>query len=319
MNVFRSIRILWIIRVFAGIGVLVAVALTATLTYHIRVKSVGGKLHQLFPEPYSTNKHADVITYAQSLEQRELPDIEPGEQAFRNAMEMMAMGRMPEAHEKLTTIFSIFPNSSVAKSARRIVGDMNMDELLGSRNGFGRRIYKVKAGDSYLAIAARHETTIDMMVHLNSMQQLKGIQPGHELVIMPLNLRLVIDTRRQVITIWDGGRFLKEYPALSMKGIPNRSTKTSIKGVIGEHNGGVVPSHHEAYSSASKIIHLGSGNLQIRAWSSRLHVASGELSDETPTETKHDEAEIPRGILLKPHDMEELALITRKGNVVEFL
>ena len=319
MKYLSGIRILWAIRILAGLFVLTVVAITVTLTYHVRVSPLDGKLSEWFPEPGSMDPHREAILYAQSLESRELPDIEPGEQAFRKAMEMMAMGRTHEAHEKLTTIFSIFPNSSVARSARRIVGDMNMDELLGSRTGFGREIYKVKPGDSYLAIAARHNTTIEMMIHLNAMQRLKGIQPGHELIVMPLNMRLLVEPRRQVISIWDEERFLKEYPVLSMKGVPSRPTKTSIKAKIAELNGGNIPSHHESYSAANKIIQLTAGNLQIRGWDQTAPEAV-ENDSETESESTDDEGEedeIPHGILIEPHHMEELALLTRKGNSVE--
>lgn len=305
MSFLRSIRILTVVRILAGLIVLIILSLTATLAYHVHVEPVDGNLSKLLPEPGSMDPHVEAMAYARSLEDRELPDIEPGEQAFRKAHEMMAMGRMEEAHKKLTTIFNIFPNSSVARNARRIVGDMNMDELLGSRSGFGREIHKVRPGDSYLAIAANHETTVAMMIHLNSMQRLKGIQPGHELVIMPLNFRLLIEPRRQVISIWDNGSFLREYPTLSMKGVPARAARTSIKQKIAELNGGNVPSHNEAYCAANKIIQLSGPALQIRSW------------DKPIVDNAEEDEEIPHGILLKPHDMEELALLTRRGNLVE--
>ncbi len=305
MKWFSFTKVIIAVHILAGVFVLVIAGMTASLTYHVHVRPVDGKLSELLPQPGSVDPHREAILFAQSLEQRELPDIEPGEQAFRKAMEMMAAGRMQEAHEKLTTIFSIFPNSSVARSARRIVGDMNMDELLGSRSGFGRQIHKVKPGDSYLAIANKYDTTVNMMIHLNSMQRLKGIQPGHEIMVMPLNFSLKIDPRRNTISLWEGERFLKEYPALSMKGIPARASKTTIKSKIAELNGGSIPSHNEAYTAASKVIQLASPNLQIRGW------------DKPIPENELEGEEIPNGVLIEPQHMEELALLTRRGNSVE--
>ena len=305
MNFIRHIRIMWVIRAFAGLCVIIIASLTATLAYHVRVKPVEGKLSNLIPEPGSMNPHEDAISYARSLETRKLPDIEPGAQAFQKATELLAGGKLDEAREKLTTIFNIFPNSSVAKTSRRIVGDMNLDALLGASTGHGRSIYKVRPGDSYLAIAAKHDTSIPMMIHLNSMKKLRGIQPGHELVVMPLNFRLLIDQRRQAVSIWDEGRFICEYPALSMKALPSKNTKTSVKQIIAGLGGGSIPSHHPDFCEAEKIIQLNAGSLQIRGWDGPL---------ETTTE---EEDELPHGVLLSPEHMEELSLLMRRGNSVE--
>lgn len=299
-------KIIWGVRILAGLLVLLVVALTATLAYHVHIQPVEGKLSQIIPEPGSLNPHLEAIAYALSLEEREAPDIEPGEQAFRKAVELMSSGHMNEAHQKLTGIYNMFPNSSVAKNARRIAGAMNMDALLGSGSGFDRQTYQVKPGDSYLAIAAKHETTIEMIIHLNSMKQLKGIQPGHELVVMPLNFRILVEMRRNAVSIWDGGRFLTEYPALAMNGLPKPGTKTSIHSKIAELNGGKILSHNESHSAAEKIIQIASPKLQIRGWDKHMQDVSGSND------------QLPRGILLLPHHIEELYLLTRADNIVEF-
>ena len=301
----HGLRILTVIRILAGLFVLLVVALTATLAYHVHIEPVGGKMSRLIPEPGSMNPHHEAISYARTLEQRELPNIEPGAQAFGKATQLLSAGKMGEAREKLTTIFNIFPNSSVATKARRIVSDMNLDALLGNRNAQGRQIHTVQPGDSYLAIAAKYRTTVPMMIHLNSMKRLKGIQPGDKLLVMPLDFRLIIDQRHQSVSIWDGGRFISEYPALSMRGLPRNSGKVAIKQIIGERFGSKLPSHDENYCSADKVIQLDSGSLQIRAWEGPV------------VTTEAEENELPHGVLIRAEQMEELALLVRRGNLVE--
>jgi len=289
-----------ILRILSAAIVLTVVGFTATLAYHVNVRPVGGTFSRLLPEPGSLDPHLEAVVYAQSLENREIPDIEPGEQAFRKAREMMAMGQMEEAKIKLTTIFNIFPNSSVARNARRIVGEMNLDHILGDRPAPGSSIHRVRAGDSYLGIAAKYQTSIDMMIHLNSMERLRGIRPGDEIEVMPLNYRMLIEPRRQAVSLWDGGTFVCEYTALSMTGVPDRPAKTSIQRKIAELGGANVPAHDEWFSTSEKFLQLASPSLQIRAWK---EPAEGE--------------EPPRGILLEAADMQELALLTRPGNTVE--
>lgn len=291
-----------VLRILSAAFVLFALAMTATLAYHVQVRPVDGPFSRLLPQPASVDPHEQAVLFARSLESRSIPDIEPGEQAYRKAREMMAAGRMDEAKVKLTTIFNIFPNSSVARDARRIVGNMNIDRILGSTRPVGSLVHRVQPGDSYLAIAAKHATSIDMMVHLNSMTRLRGIQPGDELLVLPLHLGILIEPRRQAVSLWDGGTFLCDYPALSMTGVPKRPGKTTIERKVAERDGGHVPPHDEWYSTADKTLLLANPQIQIRAW-------DGQLAEDE---------EIPHGILLKPEDMEELSLLTRPGNAVEF-
>ena len=38
-----------------------------------------------------------------------------------------------------------------------------------------------------------HQSSLDCLMHLNGLLDLNRLQPGDELVVMPLNLRVVID------------------------------------------------------------------------------------------------------------------------------
>ena len=292
-------RIWTVIRILAGTVVVAIMIFTAVLAYHVNVSPVGGWFSRLIPEPGSLDRYQAAEEFALRLEASEMPEIEPGELAFQRAHDLLAMGHMQEAREKLTTIFNVFPNSPTATTARQIVGEMNLDEILGGQTMAGKQLHTVKRGDSYLAIAAKYQTTVDLMIHLNSMLELKGIQPGDELIVMPLNFRLLIEPKRLTVSIWKDGKFIREYTALSMNGVPDKPKQTSISQKVGEINGSSIPSHLEEYRGANKILQLASPSLQIRSWQ--------------PT----GESEAPRGILLRPDDMEELALLTRPGNEVE--
>jgi hypothetical protein len=51
-------------------------------------------------------------------------------------------------------------------------------------------------------------------MHLNGLLDLKGLQPREELVVMPLELRVMIEPGRKTLSLWDGGRFVKESTAI---------------------------------------------------------------------------------------------------------
>ncbi len=289
----------WILfKIFAALTVIAITAFTGMLAYHVAVEPLGGVFAKIIPEPGSIIRGQSNEDFAKMLESVEMPDIDPGEKAFQKAHELLALGKLPEAREKLTAIVNVFPTSSSAPIARRIVGEINLDEILSTSHMEGKQIHTVKRGDSYFGIAARYHTTIGCMMHLNSMMELRGIQPGDEIIVMPLDFRLLIEPKRKSLSLWDGGRFITEYPALSMSGVPTTPQRGVISSEIAELDGKRVLPQSKNYFSANKLIQIKKPAIHIRGW---------DGAEEKPA----------GGILLRPGDMEEISLLTRPGNEVE--
>ncbi len=228
-----------------------------------------------------------------------MPDYEPGDRAFQKAHELLALGRIDEGREKLLAIVNVFPTSPAAPTARRILSMMNLDEILSSDFPEGKTTYTVKSGDSYFAIASRENTSMDMLMHLNRMMELKCLQPGDKLLLMPLNFRILIEPHRKSLSVWDEARFIADYPILALEGVTLNAGKTSISTRRSTIDGKAVIPTAANYRATTKAIDLKSPSLQILPF---------KESDET----------LSRGIYLKESDLEELFLLTRTGNEVEF-
>ena len=289
----------WIItKIIAGLAVAGVTTFTAMLAYHIAVVPLGGIFEKLIPEAGTVLRVTSEEDFAKLLEASEMPDFEPGDRAYQKAHELIALGNVEAGREKLLAIVNVFPNSPAAPTARRIVGMMNLDEILSSNFPEGKTTYEVKSGDSYFAIAGRHETTLDMIMHLNGMMKLENLQPGDELTLMPLNLRLTIEPYNNVISLWDGPRFICDYPIQDIEGMNFKAGKTVIasrRSNIGDEN---VLATADNYRSASRSLLLKSPAIQIMPYNE---------ADETPD----------HGIYLREADIEELFLLTRTGNPVE--
>lgn len=285
-------------KIFAALIVIAIMGFTGMLSYHVVIAPLDGIFAKIIPNPGSIHHDQSNEDFAKMLESAEMPDIDPGEKAFQKAHELLVLGKLGEAREKLTAIVNIFPSSSSAPIARRIVSEMNLDEILSASHAVGKQIHIVKRGDSYLGIAGKYNTTIDSIMHLNAMTELRGIQPGDELVIMPLNFRLLVEPRRKSISLWDGGRFICEYPALSMGTIPATTQRGTISSKIAEIDGKRVLPQSKNYRAAKKEIQTTKPTLHIRAW---------DGISEKPA----------NGILLRLQDMEEITLLTHIGNEVE--
>ena len=290
---------LWfLIKIIAGIAVAGVVAFTAMLAYHIAVEPLGGIFEKIIPEAGSVMRVQKEEDFAKLLDAAEMPDFEPSDRAFSKAHELIALGKIPEGREKLMAIVNVFPNSTAAPKARRIVGEMNLDEILSSEVSEGKTNYEVKRGDSYFAIAARNDTSMDMMMHLNGMMELKDLQPGDDLQLMPLNYRILIEPQRKSLSLWDGAQFICEYMIVQMDGVTLNSGKTVISSRRANLDGANISPTAKNYRATSKAIALKSPTVQILPY---------DPDDETP----------PIGIFLKQADIEELFLLTRTGNEVE--
>lgn len=290
---------LWtLVKIFAALCVMAVMALTAMLAYHVTVAPLGGWFTKVIPDPVGiSGTHTDT-DLVKMLESAEMPDVDPGEKAYQKAHELLALGRIPEAREKLTAIVNVFPSSSSAPIARRIVSEINLDEILSSSHMEGKRLHQVKRGDALLGIAAKYNTTIDCIMHLNSMMELPRIQPGDELLVMPLDFRILIEPRRKSVSLWQGGRFVSEYPVLHVDASAKTPRRSTISSKAAELDGRRVQPQSKDYRAADKVIMLDKPSLQIRGWTG---------GDDKPA----------GGILLRRQDMEEIALLTRVGNEVE--
>lgn len=292
---------LWtVFKLFAAMCVLAVMTFTGMLAYHVVVKPLGGVFERIIPDPAEIVGKKQDTEFVKMLDSAELPDIDPGEKAFQKAHELLALGKLDEAREKLTAIVNVFPSSSSAPVARRIVGEMNLDEILSTAHMEGKISHIVKRGNSFLGIAAQHKTTLDMIMHLNGMMEFKGIQPGEELIVMPLEFRLLIEPQRKSVSVWEGGRFIREYPIVHF-GVSGTlaKAKTTISSKSAELAGHRVQPLSKDYRGADKVIQIAKPSVQIRG-------IATEADDDTP-----------RGIILRSQDMEEISLLTRVGNEVE--
>jgi hypothetical protein len=273
---------------------------TAMLAYHVTVEPLGGIFEKIIPNPAEIVRRQADADFAKMLDSADMPDIEPGEKAFQKAHELIALGQLDQAREKLNAIINVFPTTTSAPLARRIVGEMNLDEILSTTHMEGKHTHVVKRGDSFFGIVAKNDTTLEMLMHLNGLTSFGRIQPGDEFIVMPLNFRLLITPSRKSVSLWDGGRFIREYliVELNIPGtIPAQRTTIDSNSALAP-GGRKVQSLVKEYITAEKSIQLAKSAIQIRPYS--------EGDDDRP-----------RGIYLHPLDMEELNLLTRAGNEVE--
>lgn len=326
------------VKLLAAAAVIGAIAFTGMFAYHVAVRPLSGIFKKLIPNPKAVIGNQPDADFAKMVDSTEMPDVDPGENIFQKAHELIALGQLPQAREKLNTLINTFPTSSSAPSARHIVGEMNLDDLLSNTQMEGKQTHIVKRGDSFLGIAAHYQTTLDSIMHLNGLQELKNLQPGEELIVMPLEFNLLIEPQRKAISLWSGQRFICEYPILhiesSTKLVNQRTTIQTKAGQLDLRRSrpdakpktkpGNKPPAKSNTKSNTKAEGKSDGKSDAKSdgkSDGKGGVAPGKslqlaklqvlIRADAPEDTG------ARGIFLSPEDIEELFLLTRTGNAVE--
>jgi len=249
--------------------------------------------------PLFSSSHEKVKALAEKLNASRIPDVEPGEKAFESARELLKSGKFQEAEERLKYVLTYYPKAPSVSEARRILGEMNMDRLMAPIEGGIKTVYEVRAGDSFSKIVTEQETHFDLIMQLNLLNRSDRLHPGDKLLVMPLNFRLVLDKRNGVLSLWDKGVYLKDYRIIEdhipeSKGVV--ATEVEVREV--KRNGRTVRSFSTDYRLAQKVLLLKRPRLEIRG-----------LADFSRKGYQ--------GCVLSTQDMEELALLVRRGNAVE--
>lgn len=284
-----------IIKAIAGALVLASVIGTGYL-----LKEFTGSVNGV-PSVSAEQREQRDLVLQQKAEQLMTTDNEPGEKAFKSAEELLAMGEIPAAEERLKYVVSNYPSAKCSTHARRILGELNVDRLLDPDVLEGKIQFVVKSGDTFIGIVRRYGTTMDSLVHHSRLMKAdaRSLRLGDQLTVMPLKMRVVVNDRLKTLTVFDGDEFVKEYPILksSYNGKSNRKLK--IDSIHGEYNGRRYLDQSDDYLFASKIITLSDKSLVIRA-----------LSDDIDDDFSF-------GFFLNPADMQELPLLIRSNNEIE--
>ena len=236
-------------------------------------------------------------------------DFVPGQREYDRSLELLAMDRKDEAVEKLLFIQNLYSDSENGAEARRILGEINLDEILSIENMSNKVIYTIKPGEGYLNVANNSRTTLDCMMFLNGLLEMSPLHVGDELVVMSLNFKLVVDLAKRRIELFRPDEekkehiFVKDYPImkLDLASLRGKSIHSKISRKQGEINGEVVRPALSDYRHATKVLGFKAGRhfIQMRPVPER------------------DEEDPGRGIFLMNSDMEELSMLIRIGNEVD--
>jgi LysM repeat protein len=225
-------------------------------------------------------------------------DLNYGEIAFLRAKQSLVEADHSAAKEYLEYVIKYFPATLSAPTARRILGDMNLDALFAPENLARLKQHTVARGDSFYKIVKDNQTNLDLLMYLNDLKRINQIHPGDSFSVMPLHFRLLIDLPNELVSIWNGAEWIKGYEIKYSNMATEADRKTILVGVEAHSDQGSIQLPNSNFRAADKALLIKSPKAQIRPYSVELGADFVGLGLDAP-------------------DVEELALLLRAGNSVE--
>lgn len=157
---------------------------------------------------------------------------------------------------------------------------MNLDGLRQREEGAKGQIYKVKPGDSPLAIASRFGTSYHFLRIANPDVLSKGLKPGDQLLVRPLNFEWIIDLGSKSIEVREDGEFFATFPILAVVGMNDLESGQKVVSAIDDIHGlagsrKILPTDEQFIGSA-KVIRLKYRAVTLHAEDA---LTSGNLAD----------------------------------------
>lgn len=266
-----------------------------------------------------TEIRAEIAT----IKKGDMPRIDPGAKRFDAAIDLIRAGKIEEGRDGLFKVIQQFPDSPTCVEAKRIIGEINMDQLFAAESKAGKKDYIVQPGDSLALIAGKQGTTMDMLIRLNGLMGTM-LQPGDHLTILPLEFSISVDVSAKTVTLLRkaGGKelFFKEYQASNIR-LPTGMkipVDMEIKGKSAVLDGKAVLSTDLRYAEADKWLPGSRTGVVLRT---PPPVKAVPVPDPAaPAPSVPDLVEGPEsGVFLAREDLEEMFALVRNGSKLYFI
>jgi len=255
-----------------------------------------------------------------SIKKSDIPRIDPGAKRFDAAIDLIKEGRIEDGRDGLFKLIQQFPDSPTCVEAKRIIGEINMDQLFASQSKVGKKDYIVQPGDSLALIANKQGTTMDMLIRLNGLMGTM-LQPGDHLTILPLEFSLVVDVSAKTVTLRRGEKnlFFKEYQAAEIR-LPTSvkiPTDMEIKGKSAVVDGKAVISNDPRYAEADKWLPGSRTGVVLRTPPPVKAIPVPDPSQPAAAPILEEAPE--SGVFLAREDLEEMFALVRNGSKLYFV
>src|SRR5580692_1970959 len=144
------------------------------------------------------------------------PTPDPGIAMLDQAKQQLATGNRADGAKLLLALIQSFPDSIKSNDARQLLGDLNIRAFFSPEPSPDKTEYVVARGDSIAKIANKTKAPAELIFKANGLESLI-IQPGQRLIIPKGQFTLLINRKRQDVTLLNNGNFFRWYKPLEVK------------------------------------------------------------------------------------------------------
>jgi len=265
--------------------------------------------------------HTQMEKELAGIKKTEMPRLDPGAKRFDAAVALISDKKVQEGRDALYKLLQQFPDSPTCAEAKRIIGEINLDELFSLNQKAGKKDYIVQPGDSLALIATRQSTNVDMIVRLNGLMSTM-LQPGDHLMIVPLDFSVVVDVSDRTVTLrrkaGDKEYYFKEYRAREVRLPPGMRApaEMEIKGKSAVADGKSILSTDPRYVDAEKWLPGSRAGVVLRTLPPPKAIP---VPDPKAPPAVADIVVQESGVFLERADLEELFALVRNGSKLYFI
>ena len=161
------------------------------------------------------------------------PPPDPALPEFERCMKLQKDGKMVEAQAAFEQFVLNNPNSAVAGEAKKHLGEINTDLFFSATPTPDKEQYVVRPGDAIAKIERKLKTTAELIMRTNNLDNPRRLRVGQVLLVSHPDFSLVIKRKDKSVTLFNHGKFFKQYPVKAWN-IPAGKATAPIKARVTE-------------------------------------------------------------------------------------
>ncbi len=248
------------------------------------------------------------------------PPVDPSLADFDACLDLKKEGRWEESRRALEFFMERYPQSSKADAARQALGEINGLLFLSPERWPEKQEYLVKKGDVLNKVAVSLRCSPELLMRANKLSGVT-LRIGQRLVVPSGDFSLVVSPRLKRVTLFNRGRYFKEYivrSQIARKGNGGGNVvkeKKELRSAASLRLTGKVSDKMAWAATGKRLSYADPGYQEAFHWIV-LSVGNHTLYPEPGSDIKPRPPRPPSGLGLDPECVEELAALLRKGDPV---
>jgi LysM repeat protein len=240
------------------------------------------------------------------------PPPDPALPEFQKCVSLQKERKLLEARSALEQFIDHNPQSSKVEEAKDRLGEINTDIFFTNIQAPEKQIYLVKSGDVLNRVAQRLKTTPELITRENNLTGTM-LRIGQKLMVTPVEFSVVLSKRAMKMSLYNRGKFFKQYPIRSLppqQAAAKKTTPAAVQRVVGK------VTEKMAWSQDGKRVIFSDKEYAGAAHWIVFSIPGNTLYSAPDEGSRQKVNKPPTGIGLAPEHMEELAVLLSKGNPV---